>query len=88
MAKQVGKFTKLKITQTGPLNKNEIYFFGGSHLVCSDSEQHWRVEDSGFEVLLPKPVWSEENPSRLYGLLRISGNDSLPVHYTIDQALE
>ena len=75
-AAELGKFTKLKISHTEPMEGKNVYFFGLSYLVCSDSEQRLRIEDSYTEILLPKPIWPEKNPTHLHGLLCISDNDS------------
>lgn len=87
-AEELGKFTRLTISHPQEIFSKDVYFFGGSYLVCSDSKQPLRLENSQTEILLPKPPWSEENPTHLHGLLCVSGNDSLSTYYSIELPLE
>ncbi len=87
-AVELGKFTRLKISHPQPMLSKDVYFFGGSYLVCSDSGQQLRLDDSQTEILLPKPPWPEENPTHLHGLLRISDKNSSANYYTIEVPLK
>ena len=82
-ATEVGKFTKLSITKCDEFNGQNVYLFGKDYLVCSDAEQKIRNIPSGFELLLPKPTWPEENPTHLNGLLRVGGSDNLFKYYPL-----
>ena len=64
-----------------------MFIFGLSYLVCSDSEQRLRIEDSYTEILLPKPIWPEKINS-LHGLLCISDNDSSANYYSLEVPLK
>ena len=86
-ATELGQFTKLSVTNHQLLAGEEVYLFGGDYLVCSDSEQRLRATDSGFEILVPKPVWPEENPSHLNGLLRIGGTENSYRYYPLNVPL-
>ena len=66
-AKEIGQFTKLSVSNAPLSEADEVYLFGGDYLVCSDAEQRLRSTSSGFELLVPKPVWPKENPTHLHG---------------------
>ena len=87
-AKEIGQFTKLSINNAPLSDGEEVYLFGGDYLVCSDADQRLRSTSSGFELLVPKPVWPKENPTHLNGLLRISGGASAARHYPIQVPLD
>ena len=87
-AREIGQFTKLSVSNAPLSDSDEVYLFGGDYLVCSDAEQRLRRTSSGFELLVPKPVWPKENPTHLHGLLRVSGGVSSTRHYPIQVPLE
>jgi DsbC/DsbD-like thiol-disulfide interchange protein len=87
-AKEIGQFTKLTVSNMSLSDGVKVYLFGGDYLVCSDAEQRLRTTSSGFELLVPKPVWPKENPTHLNGLLRISGGASPTRHYPIEVPLD
>jgi DsbC/DsbD-like thiol-disulfide interchange protein len=82
-AKELGQFTKLTISNASDLLGMELYFFGGSYLVCSDTEQKIRKQSTGTEMLLPKPTWPEENPTHLHGMLRVTEKDGASAYYPL-----
>jgi DsbC/DsbD-like thiol-disulfide interchange protein len=87
-AKEIGQFTKLSVSNAPLSEADEVYLFGGDYLVCSDAEQRLRSTSSGFELLVPKPVWPKENPTHLHGLLRVSNGASSTRHYPIQVPLD
>lgn len=87
-ATEIGQFTKLSVTYFDKLNVKDVYLFGGDYLVCSDAKQNLRSLSSGFELLLPKPIWPKENPTHLYGLLRITNSANIQNFYTLEVPLK
>jgi DsbC/DsbD-like thiol-disulfide interchange protein len=86
-ATELGQFTKLTIFNAPNLSGKELYFFGGSYLVCSDAEQKVRNQGNSTEMLLPKPTWPEENPTHLQGMLRVINEDGKTRHYPLKAPL-
>ena len=87
-AKELGQFTKLTISGAPDLLGSELYFFGGSYLVCSDAGQKTRQLESITEMLLPKPTWPEENPTHLHGTLSVARKEGATAYYPLKVSLD
>ena len=87
-AQEIGQFCKLSVTNIDQLKVNDVYLFGGDYLVCSDAKQNLRPLPSGFELLMPKPIWPKENPTHLNGLLRITRSVNTQKFYTLQVPLK